>query len=52
MKFSGVIAAAFTLGSAIAAPVVQKKDTPLDSVTSLVSGLKVDVTAALANIRM
>lgn len=52
MKFSGAIAAALTLGSAFAAPVVQKKDvSPLATITSLIAGLKTDVAAELASIR-
>lgn len=51
MKFSGAIAAALTLGSAFAAPVVQKKAvSPLETITSLIAGLKTDVAAELASI--
>jgi hypothetical protein len=51
MKFSGLVAAALTVGSALAAP-TQKKADALSSVLSIASGLKADVSAELANICM
>lgn len=50
MKFSGFVAAALTVGAAVAAPT--KKADPLASVLAIVSGVKDKVAAQLATIRM
>lgn len=50
MKFSGFVAAALTVGAAVAAPT--KKADPLASILAVISGVKESVAAQLATIRM
>lgn len=51
MKFTGIIAAALTVGAAVAAPAPVKKADPLASVLSIASGLKTEVASKLSSIR-